>query len=38
MKLEAGPFRVTMTLAGYADWTRDITVEAGQPVEAELQH
>jgi len=38
MKLEARLFRVTMTLAGYADWTRDITVEAGKPVEAELQH
>jgi hypothetical protein len=28
---------VTMTLAGYAEWTREIMVEAGTPVAAELQ-
>jgi hypothetical protein len=38
LKLEPRPFRVTMTLAGYSEWTRDITVEAGKPVSAELQH
>jgi len=26
-----------MTLAGYAEWTREIMVEAGTPVAAELQ-
>jgi hypothetical protein len=38
LKLEARRFRVTMTLAGYADWTRDITFEAGKPVVADMQH
>jgi len=38
LKLEMRPYRVTMTLAGYSDWTRDITIEAGKPVSADLQH
>jgi len=37
LKLEARRVRVTMTLAGYAGWTREIAVEAGKPVAAELQ-
>lgn len=37
LKLEARRLRVTMTLAGYAEWTREIMVEAGTPVAAELQ-
>lgn len=37
LKLEARRVRVTMTLAGYAEWTREIAVEAGKPVAAELQ-
>jgi PEGA domain-containing protein len=37
LKLEARRFRVTVTLPGYAAWTREIIVEAGKPVVAELQ-
>jgi hypothetical protein len=36
IKLEPRQFRVTMTLVGYAEWTREITVEAGKPIVAEL--
>jgi hypothetical protein len=38
MKLEARRFSVTMTLPGYTAWTREITVEPGKAVVAELQH
>lgn len=37
LKLEARRFKVTMTLAGYADWTSEFTVEAGKPVVADMQ-
>jgi PEGA domain len=39
-KLEAHSFKLKMTLAGYADWTGEITVEAGKPstVVADLRH
>jgi hypothetical protein len=30
-KLEAQRYRVKMRLAGYGDWTGEITVEAGKP-------
>ena len=38
-KLQAQRYNVTMKLAGYAEWTGEITVEAGKPstVAAELQ-
>jgi hypothetical protein len=38
LKLAPRMFRVTMTLAGYSDWTGDITIEAGKTVAAEMQH
>jgi hypothetical protein len=41
MKLQARKYPVKMTLAGFADWTDQIAVEAGKPstVAAEMtQH
>jgi hypothetical protein len=35
-KLEARLFRVTMNLQGYDAWTRDIMIEAGKPIVAEM--
>jgi hypothetical protein len=37
LKLEARSLRVTMTLSGYVEWTREIAVEAGKPIVAEMQ-
>lgn len=37
IKLAERRFIVTMTLPGYAAWTREIVIEGAKPVVAELQ-
>ena len=37
MKLDARPVKVTMTLPGYAEWSREFTAQPGQSLVAEMR-